>query len=378
VDESENLSVNEVGCRVARLEKVIAVSRMLNSTLEQSSLLDAIIEVAMELTDTARASIMLVDESSGELRFVAATGQHSAELEPFVVPMDGSIAGTVVRQNKPLLVQDAQKDSRWYQQVDQGTGFVTNDAAIAIRNARLVSELKEAYAQLNELDRLKSEFIAIAAHELRTPLSMILGYATFLKEDASGTAREQMNIVLQSAMRLRSLIDDMVNLRQVDTGEASLELEQFCIQDLVQSCVTEIRSLAEAKGLLMGVSLPAEPITVEADRSKMTIVLANLISNAIKFTPNGGRTGIRGGKEDDHAWFAVWDTGIGIAQEHFERIFDRFYQIEPSLSRHYDGIGLGLAIVKEMVDLHHGSVKVQSEKGKGSAFTVTIPLRQQR
>lgn len=407
--------IREMSHRISSLERLIKLSQVINSTLELAPLLDMIIQIAAELTDTASASVMLVDKETRELRFAAVTGQKSASVRPFPVPMEGSIAGTVAAENKPLLIRDARSDPRWYQEVDKATGFVTqsimavplqvrgqvigvlealnkrgetemawedvqilttlaNQAAIAVENARLVAELHSAYNELNELDRMKTDFISIAAHELRTPLSVILGYAMFLKDDASGTMKEQLDIVLQSAMHLRSLIDDMLNLRQVDQGQATLELETFSLQDLVSAVVDEIRSISEAKGLQLTLSVPEEPLMIEADRSKLNIVLVNLLSNAIKFTDNGGRIGVRAGGGDDAAWFAVWDTGIGIAQENLHRIFDRFYQVESSLTRHYEGMGLGLSIAREMVELHQGHIKVDSVPGQGSAFTVTIPL----
>lgn len=409
--------IKELGIRITSLERVLRLSQVINSTLDLAPLLDIIVQVATELTDTASASIMLIDKETGELRFKAVTGQNSADVKPFPVPLRGSIAGTVATENKPLLIQDARSDPRWYRRVDEASGFVTrsiiavpmqvrgevigvlnalnkrggapmvwddvqvlmtlaNQAAIAVENARLLNELQAAYDELSELGQLKSNFIAIAAHELRTPLSVILGYAMFLKDDASGVAREQLDIVLQSAMRLRSLIDDMVNLREVDLGRAALELEEFSIQDLVNGSADELRSISAAKGLQLVVSLPKAPIVLEADRKKMNIVLVNLLSNAIKFTPDGGRIGVRVGRLDNAAWLIVWDTGIGIPERDFERIFDRFYQVEPSLSRHYEGMGLGLALAKEMVELHHGRIRVKSVEGRGSAFTVIVPMCQ--
>jgi len=108
----------------------------------------------------------------------------------------------------------------------------------------------------------------------------------------------------------------------------------------------------------------------------MTLVVVNLLSNAVKFTAQGGRLGIQAGTKDESAWLTVWDTGIGIPRDQRARIFDRFYQVETSLMRRHEGIGLGLAIVKEMIDLHHGQVKIESQEGKGSAFTITVPLCQ--
>ena len=412
--EMDKRQTSEMKRRISRLERALKLTQVINSELEQGPLLDIIVQAARDLTDTEAASIMLLDERTGELRFTATT---TAEVKPFPVPLDCSIAGTAFTQNKPLLIADAQNDPRWYQTPVEGSGFTTrqiatvpmqvrgevigvvqalnkrdgsemtwedveilttlaNQAAIAIQKARLLAELQAAYDALNELDQMKSDFIAIAAHELRTPLSLILGYAMFLKEDASGATEGQLDIVLQSAMQLRSLIDEMINLRVVDAGAAALELEEFPIQELITTGIEEISSIAKAKEQRISLSMPPEPIVVEADRSRMHLVLINLLSNATKYTAQGGRIGVQASRRTDAARFIVWDTGIGIPRKDFDRIFDRFYQVGSSLARRYEGMGLGLSIAKEMIELHGGHIKVESQEGKGSAFTVTIPLRQ--
>ena len=409
--------IQDMEAHISNLERLLRMMEVVNSTLDLPQLLDIIAEVAAQLTYTASASVLLIDEETKELRFVAVTGQHSASLKPVVVPMDGSIAGTVARENRPLLIRDVRADPRWYQPADRASGFETRSiiavplqlhgkvigvveavnkqggtemswddveilstlatqAAVAVNNARLLSQLQAAYDELNELVRMKSEFIAVAAHELRTPLSLILGYSVFLRANASGLAREQAEVVLQSAMRLRSLIDDMANLREVDAGEAVLRLEAVPMQELVELSVEEMMHIAEAKQQRIHLSMPDSPVLVEADREKITLALVNLLSNAVKFTPSGRRVGVRVGSARGEAWATVWDTGIGISQDQQARVFDRFYQAECSLTRQYGGMGLGLSIVKEMVDLHHGSVSVESQPGKGSAFTIRIPIYQ--
>lgn len=402
---------------ISNLERLIRMMAVVNSTLDLPQLLDIIAELAAQLTHTASASVLLIDERSKELRFVAVTGQHSDNLKPVVVPMDRSIAGTVVQENRPLLIRDVRADPRWYQDADQASGFDTHSiiavplqlrgevigvveavnkqdgsdmawddveilstlatqAAIAVNNARLLTQLQAAYDELNQLDRLKSEFIAVAAHELRTPLSLILGYSAFLQANSSGLARGHAEVVLQGAMRLRSLIDDMVNLREVDSGEATLRLELVPMQELVERSVEEMRHIAEAKQQNIRLSMPHQPILINVDREKIALALVNLLSNAVKFTPSGKEIGVRVGQAQQEAWATIWDQGIGIAQEQQERVFERFYQVESSLTRQYGGMGLGLSIVKEMVDLHHGTVSVESQAGRGSAFTIRIPVQQ--
>jgi len=403
--------------RISNLERLVRVSLMLNSTLSLEPLLETIIQVIIELTETEDCSIMLLDEKTGELRFRAARRMRREELEQIAVPLDNSIAGWIFRENKPLLIRDAQKDTRFYQGVDEKLDFCTRSiigvplqvrgrvigvleainkrgdkemswedvnvmtalaaqAAIAIENARLMEELRMAYEKLHELDRLKSDFISIAAHELRTPLSLILGYASFLRGSATGQASEQLDIVLQSAMRLNSLIGDMVNLRHIETGEAQLELGIFSLNDLVRVCLQEFLSLIRVKQQTVGLNLPSPPLMIEADRQKLHLVLGNLLSNAVKFTPAGGRIEVLACEREGKAWVAVRDTGIGIPRKEWERVFDRFYQVEPSLSRRYEGMGLGLSIAKGMVELHGGRIWVESEVGKGSTFVFHLPLTQ--
>jgi signal transduction histidine kinase len=409
--------IQDMQAHISNLERLLRMMEVVNSTLDLAQLLDIIAELAAQLTYTASASVLLIDDQTGELRFVAVTGQHSATLKPVIVPMDQSIAGTVARENRPLLIRDVKADPRWYRPADQASGFETRSiiavplqlhgqvigvveavnkqdgtemswddveilstlatqAAVAVNNARLLAQLQAAYDELNELDRMKSEFIAVAAHELRTPLSLILGYSAFLRANASGLTREQADVVLQSAMRLRSLIDDMANLREVDAGEAVLRLETVPLQELVGASIEEMRHIAQAKQQSIHLSLPDLPILVEVDREKIVLALSNLLSNAIKFTPAGQRIGVRAGSRHGKAWATVWDTGRGISAEQQPRVFDRFYQAECSLTRQYGGMGLGLSIVREMVQLHHGSVSVESQPGEGSAFTICIPICQ--
>ena len=135
-----------------------------------------------------------------------------------------------------------------------------------------------------------------------------------------------------------------------------------------------MRPLIEAKEQSIHLALPKEPIAIEADRGKMSIVLTNLLSNAIKFTDRGQRIGIQAGKQNDCAWFTVWDTGIGIPKGKMNRIFDRFYQIEPSLARHYEGMGLGLSIVRRISQLLDHTVSFASEVGKGTVFKIILPM----
>jgi len=408
--------MSDAQARVQRLERILEISRELTSTVALEPLLEKIGATAAELTDSVGSSILLRDKRTGELRFRTAAGVPSGQLADIPVPIDGSIAGTVLTLGKPLIVPDAQADPRHYGAVGQHSGLRTKSllavplriqdrcigvleavnkrgerdfsqedvetlmtlaaqAAVAIENARLVGALRKAYERLGQLDRLKSDFIAIASHELRTPLSLILLYAAVLQEqlgDASGT---QVEAVQRAAMRLKSIIDTMLNLRYLETGQMDLAPTSFDLRTEVEGACHDYDALAEAGGLVLVADVPDKEVLIFADREKVRVMLDNLIANAVKFTPAGGRVQVALRGRDDEVEVTVTDTGIGISARELERIFDRFYQVEDAMIRRHGGIGLGLAIVKGMVELHTGRVWAESVPGRGSRFVVELPTR---
>jgi signal transduction histidine kinase len=252
---------------------------------------------------------------------------------------------------------------------------LAGQAAIAIKNARLFEEIQQAYQELKKLDELKSEFISVAAHELRTPLAVLLGYATLLEEQVSDESRKYTQAIIHSALHLKKLVADMLNLRYLETGEMELELEELHPLEIVRAVVGELGFLAEEKGQQLVVEVPGDLPMVRADRQKLQLVLSNLVSNAIKFTHDGGAIRIEASMSNDLLTVAVKDPGIGIGNEEHERIFDRFYQVEDSLTRQHDGLGLGLSIARGLVELHQGHLWVESSEGQGSTFYFTVSRR---
>ncbi|MGQ9584585.1 MAG: GAF domain-containing sensor histidine kinase [Anaerolineae bacterium] len=402
--------------RLARLEQIIQTSQVLNTTLDLEALLRMITVTAAEVTECEGSSILLLDPETGQLRFESAFGPKSEELRPILVPKEGSIAGWVVQNQRPLLIADVRQDPRHYRQVDSAVDYTTrsllavplmirdqcigalevvnrreppplNDddtyvlsalasqAAVAIENARLMGDLRKAHEELTRLDRLKSDFIVVASHELRTPLALILGYASFLKDSLTGSSREQVDIVYESAMRLRALIDDMVNLRHIQSGAVEFHPEDTDFLSLIEGVLQEFQELALAKRLqvLLNVAPEAAGLRLPLDPPKIRLVLANLLSNAIKFTPEGGAISLRVFKDPNEACVAVADNGVGIAPEVLPHVFDQFYQAEPAATRKHDGLGLGLSIAKGLVELHGGRIWVESTPNEGSCFTFTLP-----
>jgi signal transduction histidine kinase/ActR/RegA family two-component response regulator len=248
-------------------------------------------------------------------------------------------------------------------------------AAIAIENARLFQEIQQAYDELKKLDHLKSEFINIAAHELRTPLAILIGYVSVMNQEANELDRARLDIISRNAAHLGTLLDEMLNLSYLETGRVRLNIEQISLTDVIQQIVFDMQELARQKSLHVEANIPDDLPPLMADREKLELMILNLLSNAIKYTPEGGYIWCRAWLEGDKAFVSVRDTGIGIPPEEHDRIFDRFYQVEDSLTRQYGGIGLGLAIVKRLVELCQGKIWIESEVGQGSTFTLELPLQ---
>jgi signal transduction histidine kinase len=402
---------------VSRLSRLVEISVTLNSTLDLDRLLQFIIESAAELAECEGASILLVDENTHDLFFAASTGSDPKELAKIPVPMEGSIAGTIYREDRTLILNEVGDDPRHFRQVGEKVKFETRSligvpmrirdkvtgvleavnkrqgafdetdaqtlsiiaaqAAVAIHNARLVSALQQAYQELGQLDKLKTDFIAIASHELRTPLGVILGYAAILREEAKdAVASDQAETVLNSALRMRALIEAMtnMNLMRVGTGEMSLELRS--LGEVVQAAHDEVAPMIQAKGQALVLRLPPVTLTSIVDRSKLVMALTNLLNNAMRFTPDGGHILLELEPHGAEAWIRVRDDGPGIPADQLMRIFDQFYQVEGHMTRRHQGMGLGLAIVRAVVQAHGGRVWAESRgPGTGATFTIALPVK---
>jgi signal transduction histidine kinase len=379
-----------------------------------------IIDVACELTQSEAASILLHDSATGELRFHAIPDDQRSTLSQISVPIDSSLAGWVFTHSRPMVIQDAANDPRIYREVDRVLDFQTksilgvpliivdepigvlevvnkkrqanyteddltiletlaSQAAIAIVNARLMTDLKEANAELRMLDRMKSDFIAIASHELRTPLGLILGHATFLQEQTQSKYEEQLEVIIRSSMRLKSIIEDLSTIAHREEGQSRVRRAPFSMSQLVEDVTLRLQEMAKKKNIELTYAVPlGNPLMVDGDREKIDVALSNIVQNAITFTDPDGQVGIKGEGATGFVKIFVADTGIGIPEDEVERVFDRFYQVESHLTRKHGGMGLGLAIAKSMVEMHNGQIWCESKVGTGSLFCFMLPIDQER
>ena len=260
-----------------------------------------------------------------------------------------------------------------------GTFGISRDVTAQTRAENTLAEqalqLIAQNERLREVDRLKDEFIGMFAHELRTPLASILGYAEILIEDgvAGPDADHCVEVIDRNAKRLLRLTGDLQLLSQINSGQMSMEFRSADLADLAACAVEEMRPEAERKHIDLVLSATAVP-HLAADPTRIAQLLSNLLSNAVKFTPDGGKVEVRLGTERDRAVLTVADTGIGIPVADRERIFERFFRTATAKRQAIQGTGLGLTITAAIVAAHNGTIAVEGGEGRGSTFTVRLPL----
>lgn len=241
--------------------------------------------------------------------------------------------------------------------------------------------LNEVNLRLGEASRAKSDFLSNMSHELRTPLSAIIGFTEILRDglygDLNEKQREYVEIVYKSSQHLLDLINDILDLSKVESGRMELNLEKFRLKEVLESSVSLLREKAMKHHIKMDLTIfPEADIEVEADKRKLKQILFNLLSNGVKFTPEGGSVEVIAKRaSDDLLEISVKDTGIGIKSEDIPKLFQEFTQLESPYTKKYEGSGLGLALTKRLVELHGGKIWVESEYGKGSCFTFTLPVK---
>ncbi len=254
-----------------------------------------------------------------------------------------------------------------------------DQAAIAIENVRLFREIQDKTRELEIANQHKSEFLANMSHELRTPLNAIIGFSEVMLErmfgEINGKQEEYLNDILSSGRHLLSLINDILDLSKIEAGRMELDLAEFDLPEAIQNAMILIRERAARRFITLETSVDERLGQVRADERKVKQVLLNLLSNAVKFTPEGGRVAVRAALADGLAEITVEDTGVGIAAEDQEAVFEEFRQVGTDYARKHEGTGLGLALARRFVELHGGRIWVKSDVGRGSTFTFTLPVR---
>jgi len=261
--------------------------------------------------------------------------------------------------------------------VDLLTTFATQ-SALAIQNARLFRELADKSRQLEVVSQHKSEFLANMSHELRTPLNAIIGFSEVLTDRMFGQLNEKQEEYLKdiyaSGQHLLSLINDILDLSKIEAGRMELELTGFDLPTVIDNALMLVRERARRRSITLLSAVASQLGQVRADEQKVRQVVLNLLSNAIKFTPEGGRIDVGAVPKEGFVEVSVTDTGVGIAPEDLETVFEEFRQVGTAAKK-VEGTGLGLTLCRKFVELHGGKIWLTSEIGVGSTFTFSLPLR---
>ena len=398
------------------------VGQAVSSSLELETVLETIVSRAVDLSGTNAGVIYEFDEATQEFSLRAshrmepeavegltaakiklgegATGQAALTRAPVQIPDTFEVRERAVSRVRPLLNRLGYRSlltvpilreqqimgglTVWRKQVGEFVPEVVNllqtfatQSALAIHNARLFREIEDKSRQIEAANRHKSEFLANMSHELRTPLNAIIGFSEVLQERLFGELNDKQaeytSDILTSGQHLLSLINEILDLSKVEAGRMELELAPFDLPLAIDNARTFVRERAVKHGITLDVEVDDRLGEYVGDERKIKQILLNLLSNAVKFTSEGGRITITANNTDNGAEISVSDTGIGIPRAEQPTIFEEFRQVGGDYAHKKEGTGLGLTLAKKFVELHGGKIWVESEIGKGSTFTFTLP-----
>ena len=410
---------------VAQLRALQDLAVQLNSTLNLREVLERALMSAEDFLRAEASSIFLREPTTGDLTFYALTGEKRAVLEGVQIPRGKGVVGWVVENRQSARIADVQNDPRFFRKIDEQSGFRTRSllcvplaakdkilgalevvnrkdsggfaeehllfleilgshVAAALDNALLYQELSQAHEALKKLDEMKSNFIAVASHELRTPVTLIQSFHELLKTEMLGPLQPKQKEALgrmgASIAWLNRVVTNVTNIASLDRRQVQPQVQSFDLATLIREVAVEMEPFFEQRRQRFSTKGTGKEVKVRGDPDQIRQVLRNLLLNAIRFTPDGGSLGVTLEASEFGVRVAVSDTGIGIPRAEFDRIFERFHEVQ-SAATHSSGtiefksagLGLGLAIAKRIVELHRGRIWVESEVGKGSTVYFTLP-----
>jgi GAF domain-containing protein len=413
----------ELARSVGELQALGEVGQVVSSTLDLETVLTRIVSHAVQLSGTDGGAIYEYDEVSEEFLLRATDhmeeelinalraspprlgdgviGRAAASREPVQIPnileerayaprmrqllerygFRASLAVPLLREERIIggLVVRRKSTGEFRSEVIELLKTFATQSVLAIQNARLFREIEDKSKQIEAANRHKSEFLANMSHELRTPLNAIIGFSEVLGERMFGELNEKQaeytEDILSSGRHLLSLINEILDLSKVEAGRMELEVATFDLPLAIDNARTFVRERATKHGINLDVTVDERLGEFLGDERKIKQILLNLLSNAVKFTPEGGRIGINAKQADGSVEISVSDTGIGISPEDQAKIFEEFRQVGGDYAHKREGTGLGLTLAKKFVELHGGKIWVESEVGKGSTFSFTLPER---
>ena len=409
------MSATVPSSRIHKLERLLELSRSLSSVVDLESFLQYVVDLASEITLSEASTVALYEEETDLLKIIAGPCDKRETLRLLRMPLEQSVAGQVYTQSRTIIIQDTFEEGSYLQEFDQALGIVTcsilavpiifaektigvletinkrgkahytgEDAtflealasisATAIFNSLLLEETQYAYENLSELERLKSNFIAITSHELRTPLGLILGHASFLRDILSDPQQQQqIEVIIRSANRLKNIIEDLASIDDGDRKTARLHREPVALDQLIRKITESFQDTAKLRKISLGIKVPKNGLTIEGDEEKISVAFRNLVKNALTFTDENGHILVTAESFGKYVIVSIIDDGVGIPAKDLGRVFDRFFQVESHYTRRHGGLGLGLAVAKVMIELHGGQIWVESVEGKGSNFSFLLP-----
>lgn len=375
--------------RVAELETLTQIDRELNTRLDLHHVLEITHRRILREARASQAWIMLNTLSDGEdgapfaypealpeaytLLVRSAIDQLAPRFVPASLEVPARLAVPIVHSGRPIGAILIERSASFSESEARFMARLANRAAAAIENARL-------YEAVQQANQEKSKFVSVVTHELRIPMTSIKGYADLMRSGAVGPVNEQqisfLDVIRNNVDRMSALVSDLSDISRVETGRLKLENTFFPIHQYVEEVLRSLKPKMEEKQQTLTADIPADLPQVYADRNRFVQVLTNLISNAWKYTPPGGRVRVEARVLGDKVKVSVIDTGIGISPEDQKKLFSQFFRSEDPKVREEQGWGLGLNVTRRLVELMGGTIGFESELGKGSTFWFTLPTTQ--